>query len=222
MIIATWNANNGRHVDRLAQIRGDFQPDLVALQETVAPPGGTEGEWAGDRATKGLSLESRFPHERVVLPGETSPCIAARLAGSPLGPFNVLAVWAKPRPDYFADLIRTLDFYQDFLAERDAVVLGDFNMSVRVQGKASQFHELDARLREQFRMRSAYHAFTGEPFGQEVSPTLYWQFRPNQPFHCDFVYIPETWVSRLRSVVVPGHSDYDATSDHRPVVCEIV
>ncbi len=222
MILATWNVNNGQHADRLAQVQGDFQADLIVLQETAAPPAGAIGEWVGDRPSKGVSFDSCFPYERVGLSGDTSPCIAARITDSPLGAFNVLAVWAKPLNDsYYADLTRTFDLYSDFIRERPTVVLGDFNMMVQIAGKGRrEFDAMSRRLSEEFGVVSAYHAHTGEPFGEEVSPTHFHQWRADRPFHCDFIYLPTAWTPRVKAITVPGFGQY-GDSDHRPVVATV-
>jgi len=221
MIFATWNVNSGRIANRLAELRDSFPSDVVALQETAEPDGQTSCAWEGDRKRKGLSLSLDLPYERVRIPGESSPCIAARIHDSQIGPFNVLAVWAKPTPTYFADLSRTFDLYSPFICERATVVLGDFNMSVRVQSKGKQFYLLNARLNHDFDLHSAYHEFTGERFGMETMTTLYWQWGASGCFHCDFVYIPGMRVPRLKNVTIPGYLKCD-TSDHRPVICEIM
>lgn len=221
MIFATWNVNSGKISKRLSELRETYPSDVVALQETAEPSGSTDCAWAGGMKHKGLSLSSDLPFEQVFIEGETSPCIAARILESQLGPFNVLAVWAKPTPTYFADLSRTFDLYASFIKERPTVILGDFNMSVRIHSKGKQFYLLNARLNHDFDSHSAYHEFSGERFGMETMTTLYWQWGASGCFHSDFIYVPGMWIRRLKSVTIPGYTKF-ATSDHRPVVCEII
>jgi endonuclease/exonuclease/phosphatase family metal-dependent hydrolase len=158
----------------------------------------------------------------VRLDGTTSPCIAVRIIDSPMGPFNVLAVWAKPLAgSYLADLLRTLDLYAAFLSERPTVVVGDFNLDVRIRGNGRrEFDAMNRRLVDDVGCVSAYHAHTGEPFGDETAATHHHQHDPARPFHCDYIYVPAAWANRVRSVVVPEFGR-DLGSDHRPVVCQI-
>lgn len=221
MIFATWNVNSGSISSRLSELRETYPSDVVALQETAEPIGDTTCSWAGGRKHKGLSLSTDLPYERVRYEGETSPCIAARIAASEIGPFNVLAVWAQRKPTYFADLSRCLDLYAPFIQEAPTVILGDFNMSVRVHSKGRQFYLLNARLNHDFDLHSAYHEYSGERFGMETMTTLYWRWGAAGCFHCDFIYIPGVWMPRLKSVAIPGYTKF-TTSDHRPVMCEIV
>jgi exonuclease III len=219
MRFATWNVNSGSIPDRLDELRSQYDADVVAMQETAEPDGTTSCLWTGDLKHKGVSLSTKLPCEKVQLDGESSPAVAARFHDSPLGPFNVLVLWAKPTPSYFNDLTRTIDLHSDFICERPTVILGDFNMSVRVHSKGRQFYMLNARLNHDFDVHSAYHEITNERFGMETMTTLYHQWGAAGCFHCDFIYVPSLWISRLASVTIPGYSKF-TTSDHRPVVCE--
>jgi endonuclease/exonuclease/phosphatase family metal-dependent hydrolase len=220
MIIATWNVNSGKIADRLTELRTVYHADVVAMQETAEPPVDSACSWSGDLKHKGVSLSTVLPYKRADIPGESSPCIAATVTDETIGEFNVLAVWAKPTPTYFADLSRTFDLYSQFIRERPTVILGDFNMSVRVHSKGKQFYLLNARLNHDFDIHSVYHENTGERFGMETMTTLYWQWGASGCFHCDFIYIPGSWIRRLKSVTIPGYSKF-TSSDHRPVLCEI-
>ncbi|MEO0886872.1 MAG: endonuclease/exonuclease/phosphatase family protein [Cyanobacteria bacterium J06648_10] len=220
MKIATWNVNSGAVSDRLAELRTAYEVDIVAMQETAEPTDAISTcLWAGDMTHKGVSLSSTEPLERFVMKGDTSPCIAATIDNSPLGSFNILSLWAKPTPSYYADISRTLDLYSTFIRKRPTVILGDFNMSARLHDVGRKFYLLNARLNHDFGVFSAYHDYTNERFGMESMTTLYHQWGAAGCFHCDFIYIPASWIPQLRSVVIPGYVKFN-TSDHRPVMCE--
>jgi endonuclease/exonuclease/phosphatase family metal-dependent hydrolase len=225
MKIATWNVNSGAIADRLSELRTHYDADIVAMQETAEPTSSSEPLeqcfWAGDLKRKGLSVSSDLACIRTDRIGDSSPAIALQFTDSPLGPFNLLALWAKPTPSYFADLSRTLDQYATFIRAQPTVILGDFNMSVRIQQKGRQFYLLNARLNHDFDAHSAYHEFNNERFGMESMTTLYHQWGTAGCFHCDFVYVPACWLSRLNGVTIPGYNKF-STSDHRPVVCEFI
>jgi len=221
MQLATWNVNNGSVDERLVELNAEFDVDVVAMQESATPDGDSNYLWDGDLAHKGVSLSSEFLMKQVVVDGETSPCLAARVLDSPFGEFNVLNLWAKPKPSYFADLTRTIDLYSSFIRERPTVIVGDFNMSVRIASKGRQFDLLNARLNHDSDLFSAYHEYTHQGFGMETMTTLYYMWGASRCFHCDFIYIPGEWISRIKKVSVPGFKQF-ATSDHRPVICELV
>ncbi len=222
MKIATWNVNSGAISDRLTELRTEHDADIVAMQETAAPA--TDSPfcfWSGGLQHKGVAVSSKIPCTLAKVAGETSPAVGVRFADSDLGPFNLLCVWAKPAPSYFADLSRTFDLYASFVRERPTVILGDFNMSARLLHKGRQFYLLNARLNHDFDVHSAYHDFTHERFGMEAMTTLYHQWGAAGCFHIDFVYVPARWLPKLTAVTVPGYSKF-TTSDHRPVVCDFV
>jgi len=173
MKIATWNVNSGSISDRLLELRTIYDADVIAMQETAEPlPGQTTCLWSGDIKHKGVSLSSTVHCELASIAGESSPSIAARISESELGAFNILSLWAKPTPSYFADLMRTIDLHKSFIRERPTIVLGDFNMSVRIQSKGKDFYLLNARLNRDFDVYSAYHEYTNERFGMETMTTL--------------------------------------------------
>ena len=222
MIIATWNVSSGAIATRLTELRTEYDADIVAMQETAEPPSNSEScFWSGNLKHKGVSVSSKIPCTLAPVAGESSPAVAVRFANSPMGPFNLLSVWAKPTPSYFADLSRTLDLYASFIRERPTVILGDFNMSDRLRQTGRKFSLLNARLNNDFGVHSAYHELTKEQFGMESMTTLYYRRGTAGCFHIDFVYVPSLWLPRLMAVTIPGYIKF-ATSDHRPVVCEFI
>ncbi|MCE3241944.1 MAG: exonuclease, partial [Deltaproteobacteria bacterium] len=68
---------------------------------------------------------------------------------------------------------------------------------------------------------SAYHHFFGEAQGAESRPTLYLRRDPEKPYHIDYCFIPEAWVTMLRSVEVGTDEPWARYSDHRPLVVDI-
>ena len=221
MIFTTWNVNNGQVPDRLDELQREIPSDVVALQETAQPPVDSPSLWNGDMEHKGLSLSSRFPMKHESITCDTSPCIAATIEDSPLGPFNVLAIWAKPTPTYYEDINRTINNHAILIFDRPTVIMGDFNLCGSMASGKLQLEYLDIRFTTEFDLHSAYHSLKRVDFGAESDATLYWRWQRESRFHCDFIFIPGNWLPRLRSVTVPPFDQFN-TSDHRPVSCEIV
>lgn len=171
--------------------------------------------------SKGLSISYGGRMREMPLTNNPSPSITAIIEGSPLGDFNVLVIWAKPTPSYFDDVMATLDAHRTFIAERPTVIMGDFNLDVRIRDKGRQFYLVNAKLNNDFDLFSAYHEFTDERFGMEIMPTLYFNWAYKGCFHCDFIYVPASWIPRIASVSVAPYRDWES-SDHRPVICKIV
>ncbi len=221
MILTTWNVNNGSISDRLDELQAEIPSDIVALQETVQPAENSLSLWNGDMKEKGLSLSSRFPLKKVLVPGNTSPSIAATIEDSPLGSFNVLAIWAKPTPTYHEDVDRTVKCHASFILDRPTVILGDFNLCGSMDTARVQLEKMKIKFANEFDLYSAYHTLRQVNFGSELDATLYWRWQQASPFHCDFIFLPGIWLPRLRSVTVPSFGRF-ASSDHRPVSCEVI
>jgi len=220
--ISTWNVNNGTAAERTTLLREKLTSDLIALQECSQPAEDSPSlAWIGDRPSKGLSLSYEGRCRVVPTIEQGSPSLAAMVEGSPLGDFNVLVVWAKQTPTYFDDVMATLDARRSFLSERPTVVLGDFNLDVRIRETGRQFYVVNARLNHEFNLFSAYHEFTEERFGMETMPTLYYLWGYKGCFHCDFIYVPAAWLPRIAGASVAPYRDWES-SDHRPVSCEII
>jgi endonuclease/exonuclease/phosphatase family metal-dependent hydrolase len=117
--------------------------------------------------------------------------------------------------------MQALDEYSEFLSAAPAIIVGDFNSHWRWDGSSSVNHSrLVERLRDEFGLVSAYHAFHGLKPGDE-QPTLFWQWKEHQPYHVDYCFIPEAWLPHVEAVEVGDFSQWAGESDHRPLMVEI-
>ena len=219
MKIATWNVFSGTSAARGAELT---YMDIIAFQETSQTENTNSCVWAGDNNSqiKGVSILSPSYSFSVTPPmPQCSPGLAARFDDTPLGTIQILNLWAKPKPDYFDDLINSLGAYENFISKVPTIILGDFNISPKLSGKKRKFEKLVSVFEDSLGMSSAYHHYFGETYGEESRPTLYHLWKEDRPFHIDFVFLPRELIARLKTVAVPDYLSH-ATSDHRPVICE--
>lgn len=113
----------------------------------------------------------------------------------------------------------SLRAYDDFIKSDQTIILGDFNISPRIKGKAVQFKQLNAHLEMEYGLTSAYHKWSKKTFGEEPNAILYFRWQESSVFHCDFIYVPNALSKFIKSVIVPSFDSF-GTSDHRPVICE--
>lgn len=134
-------------------------------------------------------------------------------------PLRIVAVWAKPEPDYVGAISAGLDAYADFILEGPAIVVGDFNSAptLLAHGSAEAHAALCKRLNNDFGLVSAYHAATGGIHESEPG-TYYFRWDTSRPFHLDYCFLPRAWASRLL-VRLGGPNEYQS-SDHRPIFVE--
>ena len=221
--LVTWNCCRGAYDAKLKHL-APLRPDVAVLQECARPPEvGPAAAWFGANPRQGVAVLARPPFTLIPESARegTRSMFAVRVSG-PLA-FTVVAVWAQPEPGYSEALRRGVEAYRDLLAEGPCVLLGDFNSSVAWDAKHGRgdHRDLEARLQQEFGLVSAYHAATGEQPGEESKPTHFWRWKEGSPFHIDYCYLPEAWVSGLRSVTVGGYEEWAKASDHRPVIVDV-
>ena len=94
--------------------------------------------------------------------------------------FQMIAVWVKQSSDgYVKPTLRALDALHAFLSARPTIVLGDFNEDVafdKRRGPRRRFKDVIAAF-ETLKMRSAWHAHSGDAHGAEGAPTLHWKWQ---------------------------------------------
>jgi endonuclease/exonuclease/phosphatase (EEP) superfamily protein YafD len=221
--LVTWNCCRGAYEAKAARLDA-LRPDVAVLQECARPdPPNASVAWFGANLRQGVAVISRPPYR--VLPEPVREGSQSMFAARVLGPvsFTVVAVWAQREPTYSEALRRGLEVYRDLLAAGPTVLLGDFNSSAAWDNQhgRSDHRELEVHLKREFGLVSAYHAATGEQPGSESRPTHFWRWQEASPFHLDYCYLPEAWLSRLRDVTVGSYRDWADASDHRPVLVDV-
>lgn len=104
------------------------------------------------------------------------------------------------------------------------VIGGDLNLEI------SQRHEseptktsaadlaIQSRLRDEFGLANCWQAANPT---KDLPQTLRWARDGGMvPYHCDGIFVPQSWASRLHSCEVHSNEEWDKLSDHNPVVAE--
>ena len=219
MRLATWNCYRGHLAARAAALEA-WAPDVTVIQECARPDGEPDGSWVwcgtnakhgtGAVATNGYRLEAV----------ECDPAIEhsvfpARVVG-PLS-FNLLMIWSHAKPSYVASVQRGLDAYAPFIRSAPTVVMGDFNATLVAPKLAKGHAALIARMGE-LGLVNAFDIGVGP--AHRGSPTLFWQWREDQPYQCDYCWLPERWKESVTGVRVGTWGEF-TKSDHRPVMVSL-
>jgi endonuclease/exonuclease/phosphatase family metal-dependent hydrolase len=107
--------------------------------------------------------------------------------------------------------------------DADLVLGGDFNVVVgfrhaREKLKVSRGERaILERLAQEFKLVSCWQA--AHP-NRPLAQTLRWSADRSAPYHCDGIFVPNSWLDRLVSCRVVRGSRWNALSDHNPVVAE--
>ena len=241
MRLVAWNCNMAMHrkLDALRSLAPDVavlsecaRPDIVAERAGLADLG-ADSVWVGANRHKGLaalgfngyrvSLDERYKaSHRYVAP--------VRVSGRRR--FNLLAVWAQnfsagvTRKRQPGPLRLALRRYREFLTEAPSVVAGDFNNNLiwDKPGWLMNFSHTAETLAG-LGLGSVYHHATGEAFGGESAPTIYWRDRTKDgpTYHIDYVFAPRVWLPKVRNIEVGRFEDWCGSklSDHVPVTVDL-
>ncbi len=211
-------------------LRG-LRPDIAIIAECASPetprlaqvysmPAVSGRAWVGENRNKGLAVLAFGEFGlRASRPGppEARYSLHAGIEG-PVG-FDLVAVWSQ-RPGYVENVHAALDAHRDVLASGRAILAGDLNSSAKFDREHTPNHsDLVNRLRDEFNMVSAYHAFFHEEQGAETRPTHIHNTRKTT-FHIDYTFVPATWLERLVRVEVGRREEWGQYSDHLPLVAE--
>ena len=241
MRLITWNCNMALH--RKLEALHSLAPDVAVLSECAYPDIvaeraglaslGADSVWIGANDHKGLAALG-FNGYRVALDEryKASHRYVAPVRVSGRRRFNLLAVWAQ---NFSAGITRkrqpgplrlALRRYHEFLAEAPSVVAGDFNNNLiwDKPGWLMNFsHTVDVLAG--LGLGSVYHHVTGEAFGKESAPTIYWRDRTKDgpTYHLDYVFAPHPWLQKVRNMEVGCFEDWCGSklSDHVPLTVDL-
>ncbi len=222
-----------------SRIRTHLAPDVVLAQECRAPHE-APGERFRAGATDTLLWAPAAPRRwgsAVLLRGQpATPLTIPEYAGWVMGAELSAPAWSPARPVRLFSIhcpvglrgyIRTLHEILDRIAEwrggADLILGGDFNVVVghrqpreRIRMSRGE-REILARLASEFDLISCWQA--ANP-GRPLAQTLRWTADRYAPYHCDGIFVPSAWGSRLVSCRVVRGSRWAGLSDHNPVVAE--
>jgi exodeoxyribonuclease III len=245
MRIVAWNANMGVH-RKFAHLTEELAPDIAVIPECATPEilmrkgllglEPSRAIWIGRNPNKGLAVFSFNQYEV-----QLAPCIDRSLewvapveVKGPVG-FRLLAVWAMsiatrgngPDLPRCTEPMAALDVYREWYADHPLVVAGDFNHNVIWDRPRAteRNHSRTIRACSDAGLASAYHAWTGDEYGEEVAPTIYWRNRTEDGprFHIDYAFVPREWVPSISSLEVGSYADWVGSkrSDHVPLVLDV-
>ncbi len=233
MKIMTWNCQGSFRKKAVALSR--YSPDLVIVQECEDPERLRKGKtftlpenyaWIGDNPNRGVGVFSFGDFRLEIYEGYDSSikyclpvCIQAKKS------FHLLAIWAKDHPDrqqsYVGQVYQAVHRYADFIREEETLVIGDLNSNkIWDQNRRISNHSAVVSFLEAEKIISVYHSFYKQAQGEEEIPTFYLFRRQDKPYHLDYCFAPESWISRVKSFWVGQYEDWKTYSDHCPVFVE--
>ena len=164
----------------------------------------------------------------VRVPGYAGWIAGAELSGAPwqrdyidrLLIFSIHAPFKSP--SYASQVNRILDRIKKIARGREVVIGGDFNLTVSHYPGADrptckQDLLIQQRLADEFKLINCWQTMNEN---QPLHQTLRWSGDRSTAYHCDGMFVPRSWLDRLRSCRVLAGDDWNALSDHNPIVAE--
>lgn len=222
--VITWNCEM-RFIPKAESVV-EFEPDVLVIQECEYLSPGDFGDykthWIGKNPKKGLAILTKF--QSVF---ESTLYKEELIYFLPISSSNTLivGVWAfNSRAKKFGESVSgflrdALDIYIPYIGNfKNVIVAGDFNNGPKWDRKDNQnnFSEIDSELNK-LGLRSAYHSFTMEEFGNESAATHFHRWDKAKGFHIDYIYSNFT---QIRNVRVLEFEKWERVSDHVPVIAD--
>ena len=221
-----------------------LDPDVLLFQEATPPPENIKSrtDWRPTRNKWGTAVYVKqgtisrleIKHDYEWLPGWL---VGMDIEGSlnPLGTNRKLRVFSLHTPPSTISGISYPNTVQQMLkviaqnrGDADFVIGGDFNLL-----SLGERHELESKdagkpwaatrqekdIHKQLADLGLMNCWQVKNPGMSLGRTLRYRSKESSPaFHCDGLFVPETWKHVLASADILVTADWAARSDHNPVV----
>ena len=203
---------------------GPFEPGLGQLR-AVSSVLKLAVEQAGHTKHIGVLAQDPWHVEPLALIPSQPWLLPVRVTG-PLD-FTILAVWALG-PTWIEHRLTYAEQTARVVAEvlpsirGPVVVAGDFNAPISSNASSARQHAHSVSKLLEHGLVSAFAAARGDA-DPLTEPTLYHQWKAEQPFHIDHAFVPKEWTSGIE-LTVGTYAAWVAAkrSDHVPIIIDLV
>jgi len=244
MKIVTYNLHYGGHTrqDNHWKRILNLNPDFVLAQESFNPEDYfSNGDfnsiarsviWHSTGSKWGSAiLSTRYELEQIQVPKEFEGwVIGGRIADFSIGgvtkPLSIFSVHTPSPGPYEKKVNDILEYIRNIAGGSDILIGGDFNITTAVR-HPSEWVENETlkntetelaiikRLRKEFGLMNSWQAVHPN---RSLPQTLRWAGNKNEPYHCDGIFIPHSWLRLLEACEVVTTDEWREMSDHNPIV----
>ncbi len=244
MKIVTYNLHFGGHKksgNHWQKVLDELSPDLFFAQESFFPsdyfpedrsiPLGNSSLCELTASKWGSAIYSAKYHlEAVAIPDEFHGWLVGAkinsfsIGGVDAGNVMVFSVHAPSPGSYEKSVGKMLDFIESVADGCELILAGDFNITTAYRHKDEMLKNTNGelailkRLRTSFGLVNAWQAI--HPNG-DLPQTLRWSGDQGQPYHCDGIFIPCSWIRYIESCEVDA-ARFGDMSDHYPIVVNLI
>lgn len=244
--LVAYNMGQGGSKDKETwnRVLPDLAPDVLFVQESREPSqswlgalnssnsdlywvGVPNGRWgSGIWVREGSLLPLDVPGEfegrvtAAIIEGMSWPQIGS-------GPVVAVSIHAPTRKgsSYIKEVGRILDFIAPMSEGRPLLLAGDFNVVVGMRepgqpiGISRGERLMLERMRDELMLVPCWQ--TAHP-GEQLARTLRWMRKlTSLPYHCDGLFIPQSWTGNLAGCEVLEEGEWLRLSDHNPVLARL-
>jgi hypothetical protein len=230
MRLIVWNCHQG--LDKKIELIAGLRPDIAIIPECAKPQNPklatmltkfeiAKSAWIGNNQHKGLGLFV-FSNSIKTGPVETRGGKFSMRIDLNIGEeISLIAMWTQG-PGYVEEAHATVEAYKELFKEKSVIFAGDLNSNKIWDSSRTLNHSaLVKRLREEFSLHSVYHHHFAEEQGKESRPTLCFTYNEKKPYHIDYIFIPEKWLSKIKAVELGEFRNWKHLSDHCPLIVDI-
>jgi len=223
----------GNHWEKLLN---ELAPDLVLAQETLDPAEYFPADAFSQRAQAAVwspvpakwgsaVLATGYNLTETAIPGFEGWVAGARMphfsmGNEPSRPLSIFSLHTPSPGPYEQKVHEILDRIRDVAGGGDILIAGDFNITTAVRHPSEALCNTAAelgilkRLRTEFGLVNAWQA--AHP-NQSLPQTLRWSGNRDNPYHCDAIFIPLSWVRYLEKCEILA-GGWASMSDHNPIM----
>ena len=217
-----------------AELILQYEPDILIIPECEHPdklkfPGSvklpTDIVWYDDNPNKGLGIFSYGDFKLQLLPIH-NPNLKTILPISVMGgavEFTLFGIWANNPLDinnqFIEQIWKAIHYYDDLITHEKTILIGDFNSNTIWDRKhRKENHSAVVEILESRKVKSVYHHHFQHMQGKEEHATFHLYKHFDKPYHIDYCFASDDFISKLNSVEIGGYSDWKTYSDHLPLI----
>lgn len=235
MKIVSWNSNMAFR--KKANEILDETIDLLIIQESecieklnmdnfkIKP---SSFYWFGSNKNKGMTILGFWDIEIKILekPSDNDKWIAVLMVKKDGREFIIIPLWAMNHRgnaviNSIAPAYATFQKLSKYM-NKDCIIIGDFNDNKiwdKKYFKEGNFTDV-VNLFDKYDIKSSYHYKTGESFGEESKPTIYWRKNKNTTYHIDYCFSSSKFLNEKAKFNIGDGDKWLEFSDHSPIFFE--
>lgn len=244
MKIATYNLHFGGHVNdanHWQSLYTEHLPDFICAQESWHPSkyfsaeefskfkgcihsDVHHGRWGSAILSRNHTLEE----VSLASPEFDGWIVGARIPDFPINggtqPVFLFSIHAPSPGPYEPRVNRMIDAIAQEYAGSPLIIAGDFNVTTALRKKSEILKNTPGEIKIINRMQNeigVHNAWQYLHPDNELPQTLRWSNKPNDPYHCDAIFLSESLLPNLVSAEIINTETWKRMSDHSPIIVSL-